>query len=428
MNIYSTVLRRESHVQSIAMLLILSTLAWTLGFSVFVKQASAATVEKLESRWAEGYPSIQSNYQLTWQHQSATFASGDTITINFHANFDTSAIVLGDIDLVLASGTGMFPITNIPLTTAANGSTTAWIVSGLGTDSITLKASSTSRKPYANEHIRVIIGDNATFEGNGSNQITTPTAGNYRSYLTSEDDYGEWTDAFVANVAVTATVSSTLTFTVAAVNAGVALGNGVSTNATSTATTMAFGSLVAASQQTMGHTLTVSTNANHGFTVYARTIDTGTGNPKALVSTGNNGANDDANAYDSGAVIDWFVDGSATATTTAWAAPTGAIADASTWGHFGITSGDTDLDDVNNGAGRGLYDGSGASYLDFRNSKFSGRLNDIAPGAAVFAHGGPTDGTASGTTKVGVRVEITALQEAANDYSTTLVYTIVPTF
>jgi hypothetical protein len=49
---------------------------------------------------------------------------------------------------------------------------------------------------------------------------------------------------------------------------------------------------------------------------------------------------------------------------------------------------------------------------------------------AIFAHDGPADGitTDVGSTTVAYKVEITALQEAADDYTATLTYIATPTF
>ena len=46
-----------------------------------------------------------------------------------------------------------------------------------------------------------------------------------------------------------------------------------------------------------------------------------------------------------------------------------------------------------------------------------------------MGHDGPADGlSASSTAQIGYQVEISALQEASDDYSTTLRYVVTPTF
>jgi hypothetical protein len=142
--------------------------------------------------------------------------------------------------------------------------------------------------------------------------------------------------------------------------------------------------------KTLGQALTVTTNARNGFVVTVQQ------NQNLLSSTG--------------ADIDGFKDGAYNNTPTAWTAPTNSITDENSWGHWGLTSEDADLN----------------------SDEFGSALFVAASTTArqVFSHTGPADGTTvdKGATKVAYQIQITPLQEAGNDYSTVLTYIATPTF
>ena len=140
----------------------------------------------------------------------------------------------------------------------------------------------------------------------------------------------------------------------------------------------------------MGQNLAVTTNARNGFVV---TVEQ---DQNLLSSTG--------------ADIDGFIDGAYTNTPAAWVAPTNNISNENTWGHWGLTSEDSNL-----------------------NSDEFGSALFVAASSTprqVFSHTGPSDGTTAdiGTTDVGYAIQITPLQEAGDDYSTVLTYIATPTF
>ena len=112
-----------------------------------------------------------------------------------------------------------------------------------------------------------------------------------------------------------------------------------------------------------------------------------------------------------GADIDGFIDGAYTNTPALWASPTNNIANENTWGHWGITS----SDDIN------------TSEFSTGGTKF---VSASTTARQIFGHTGPADGTTAniGSTTVGYKIQITPLQEAADDYSTTLTYIATPVF
>ncbi|MEK9152321.1 MAG: hypothetical protein AAB692_03050 [Patescibacteria group bacterium] len=234
------------------------------------------------------------------------------------------------------------------------------------------------------------IGTNATFGTAGTNQITNTTAGSYAIALGGTlGDSASLRIAIVDAVTVTASVDTSLTFTVAGKTSGTVNGEGTSCDAAATATALPFGTLTAGTPKVLCQTLSVTTNAGSGFTV------TVVQNQNLLSANG--------------ADIDLFKDGAATAVPTAWTTPLGTLDTETTYGHYGITS----EDDLNTDEfGTALYAGN------------------LATSRAIFSHTGPADGSTAnkGQTNVAIKAQITALQEAATDYTNRLMYVATPTF
>jgi len=246
----------------------------------------------------------------------------------------------------------------------------------------------------AGETVRVVIADT---------EITSPTksgsAGigdSYEFTITTDNggtliDSGNTRVVIIDQVEVTAIVETTFDFTISGLGATTTV-NGDTTTGSSTATEIPFGVLTAGTPKILAQRLNVQTNARNGFTV---TVESGSD----LESS-------------TGAVIDTFQDASDLAVSgTAWTAPSNDINDETTWGHWGMTSDDTDL----------------ANDLDTADSYIA--VSSTTP-REIFSHDGPSDNTTQdiGTAIVGYQVEITALQEAGDDYNTTLTYIATPTF
>ena len=195
--------------------------------------------------------------------------------------------------------------------------------------------------------------------------------------------------AIIDDVTVTATVAATLTFEINLLNSGTDV-NGTNTTAASTATTLAFGTLAAATPAILGQQLKVTTNADDGFTVIVK-------QDSNLTS----GSGSDIDAFDDGVI----------GANKAWENPLGTLDQEATYGHLGLTSEDSNLT-VGDDFGNNLWGG------------FNG-----ATAVEVMYHNGPADGSTAdkGLTEVAYQIEITALQEAG-DYTNTLTYIATPTY
>jgi len=195
--------------------------------------------------------------------------------------------------------------------------------------------------------------------------------------------------AIIDDVTVSATVSATLTFAIAPLGSGVDV-NGTNTTVASATTTLEFGTLVVDTPAIMGQELTVTTNADDGYTVTVEQDQNLTSN--------------------SGSDIDSFVDGTPASPAT-WISPSGTLDTENTYGHMGITSEDSSISAADT-FGNNLYQGfTGTTPID------------------VMYHDGPADGETAniGLTQVAYQIEISALQEAG-DYTNTLTYICTPTY
>jgi hypothetical protein len=238
------------------------------------------------------------------------------------------------------------------------------------------------------------IGTNADFGPTGDAQITNPSATS--SYPIdiggTMPDTGQVRVAIIDQVVVSASVDASLTFTVAGVVDGQSVnGSPTTTAATSTDLSIPFGTLDINVSKIVAQDLFVSTNAQHGYSVTVE--QTG-----ALQST-------------LGGTIDGFIDGSDTQTPTAWQGPGALIADPDTWGHWGLTSDDATT----------------TRAIEFGADEWvSGSTTPIV----IMGHDDVADGVTAGIgrARIGYQIEISALQEAGDDYSTQLRYIATPKF
>lgn len=129
------------------------------------------------------------------------------------------------------------------------------------------------------------------------------------------------------SMAVSATVDTSFTFSVAGVSSGGNLNGGTGNiDETSTATTIPFGTLTTGTDEIAAHDLTISTNATNGYRVTASHSATIAGNPPLASGSAN---------------IDTFSSGT-NASPVTWSEPNGTTANTNT-GYFGYTTEDSTL-------------------------------------------------------------------------------------
>jgi hypothetical protein len=366
-------------LKTIALIAGLAILLWSLGLPS-LRFATAANLTSISDTVTDSSPSAAADHEIDFTIPSALEGGeSDQIVLTFGdpADFDLSTIGQEDIDL-------QDDTVNIA---AGN-----WTV---GTTSNTITITLTSGTIATSSVVTILIGNNAT-DGSPNSQIGNPSAeGSYELTISSGGvDSGSTQLAIIDSVVITASVDTIFTFAVGGVAGGTTI-NGDTTTGTTSTTSIPFGKLVGGSATTTAQRLTVNTNASNGYVITVQTDG-------PLEST-------------TGGVIDGFANGGDIDTPVTWASsPVGAdVNDATTWGHWGFT---TDDATTTRGAGD-----------EFDSQEYAAASTSPR---VVMSHDGPTNGTGTGvgTTLVGYKVEISNLQEAGDDYSTTLTYIATPTF
>jgi len=355
--------------------LLVSILAWTVGFQ-HISTVHAASLTSVSDTLSDSRPGFAANHIIQYTNPSSTTA-GQTIQVTF----DPTTSLFGGIGNVSSSNistTGMTLVTNC---TAGSNRVS---LTATSTNSITLTVCTGNTVSSGTLSITV-----------GGGVITNPTStGSYiirigGTQLNSADTRV----AIVNGVNVTAAVATTFTFTVAGLATSTTLGNGATTTGASASTSLPFGTITPNTHNELGQQLTVTTNASNGFAVTVHEDQDLTSNK--------------------GNVIHLFSNANATSTPSPWTSPLNLINQPNTYGHIGITSDDT----------------SGTVQFGTSTPLYAGSFNPTST-LTVFAWSGPADGVTQnvGAAKVAVRIEISPLQAAANDYTNNLIYVATPVF
>lgn len=375
-------------LQAVAAIAGLAVLLWSLGLPS-LRFSEAASLTEVSDVLSDSAPNVVSNHTITFTipDEGTPVSNGDTITITFPdgtSDFDLSNIDAGDIDLATT--------TDYALADSPSGAT--W---GVSTSTFGIVFTSGTETIATGTTVTVEIGTNATFGGTGNGQIVNPATSSYEiNIATSEGDIGATRVMILENVLVSASIDTQFEFSVLGLGGGQTV-NGTTTTGTTTPTQIRFGTLLAGGDNatTSAQRLVVNTNAKQGYVVTVQVDDT------LLSSTG--------------ADIDLFNNGVETDTPAAWAAPSATIGFDETYGHWGVTSSDTST--------------NGVRTADFASDTW---IAASTSPRVVMAHNGPaagiTSGNGVGVADVGYKVQITALQEAGDDYEATLTYVATPTF
>jgi hypothetical protein len=345
---------------------------------------SAASIADVSNTLSDSSPGSASNHTIVFTTPTG-IANGESVTIDFSDGpfAGTSSITATDIDVQNGAS---------DLTVGSNCGGTDNVGVSFSGEVLTIEFCSGNGASIApNGSTTIEIGTHATSGGTGSNQLVNPAlTGSYDILIAgTQTDSGKTIVVIVDTVLVTATVDTTFTFEVLGVSGG-ELVNGTSTTGSSTPTAIAFGTLSAGVASTTAQELRVITNASQGY----------------VVTVAQNGEFIAAN----NATIDSFANGSYEADPTSWVSPSAIPGSPNTFGHWGLTSDDATT----------------TRSVEFGSDTW---VAASTTPVVIMSHTGPTDGTGTGegTTRVGYRVEVSALQEAAN-YQTSLRYVATPIF
>lgn len=371
-------------LQAVAIIVGLAVFLWGTGLPALFHKVEAASIINASDTLSNSAPGQLSDHTIAFETPTG-LGLNDNIAITFPVQF-TLAAKFGAEDIILTVG-GV-------ATTVGNGAagSNKWGVATTSS-SVTLTAPTNTRVASSSEVI-VYLGRVGPGNGNDEDQITNPSATTTTYEITiggTMPDSGAVRVAIIDEVTVTASVDTSLTFTVSGVASGRAV-NGTTTTGAATHVALPFGTLGADQSEVLAQRLNVTTNAVNGYTV---TVE----QASELQSS-------------TGATIHGFVDGSYTQVPTAWQPPAGNVNVPDSYGHWGLTSSD------------GAVSARGSQFTS--NTWVSGSTTPIA----VMGHTGPADGVTNniGSSTIGYQIEISALQEAGDDYTTTLRYVATPTF
>ncbi|MBY0310048.1 hypothetical protein K2Q16_02815 [Patescibacteria group bacterium] len=347
--------------RAVAMLVAFAVVLATFGFHQMT--AEAANLNSVSNTLSDSAPAVLSGHDIRFTvPTSSNLLVGATTSITFPAGFTgVGTLVIGDLT-VTVNGTP-----DAPATFNVTGQTISF----------------TGVAATATQVVRVVIP---------ATKVTNPAVGSYEFVINTPADIGRTRVAIVDTVEVTAEVQTSFEFRVIGLATSTAI-NATSTTGSTSPTAVPFGIVTAGQIETLAQQLTVQTNARNGFVV---TVE------------------QDSNLESStGADIDGFINGAYTNSPTAWVAPANTLLNENTYGHWGLTSNDSDL----NGG-------------EFTNSGGNRWVAASTTPRAIFAHTGPSDGTTQdyGQAEVGYQIQISPLQEAGDDYNTTLTYIATPTF
>jgi len=369
-------------LRAVACFVGIAMVLWSLGLPPFIHEAQAvSSLTSVSDTLSDSERGVASNHTIQFTTPNGIIA-GQTIVVTFPSGYPLPSAGFDFNDIDVLNG-----VTQITLANTPSGAT--W---GVATSSTAITFTTSGSNVSSSSVITIKIGTNATSGATGDTQVVNPAAAG--SYLISVGgsmvDSGTTRVAILDSTVVTANVDTSFTFTVTGVaTSSTVNGGATSTTGSTTATAIPFGLLAAGTTSVLAQDLSVTTNAGHGFVVTVQQTQ------NLLSSTG--------------ADIDGFANGAYTNTPIVWTAPTAVLANENTWGHWGLTSED-----------------------DLNTSEFSGNKWVAASTTPrqIFQNSGPGDGITAnvGKTRIGYQAQVSALQEAADDYTTTLVYVATPTF
>jgi len=366
--------------------LIISLLAWAVGLPGALLRAEAAQLTDVRDALSSSRLGVAANHTVTFGTPTGILDDGSTVEITIPGGFDMSFIGEDDIDIA---------DDGVDLTTDTVCGSAEVAISTSSQTIIIEFCNGAGGAIAASSEVSIEIGTNASASGSGVHQIQNHSAtGDYAvSIGGTMGDEGATRIVIVDAVYVTGEVDNYLDFEIMGVNAGEAVNaDPVPTVSTTTATSVPFGLVSPSTEYLLAQDLSVNTNSMNGFTV---TVSA----DSDLTST-------------TGATINSFTDGTGVASPIAWVGPDALAGSTDTYGHWGVTTEDVTLSD-DDSFGSALYAG-----------------NFIGTPREVMYATSSADGTTPhiGLTRVGYKLEVSALQEAATDYTTQLTYIATPVF
>ncbi len=218
--------------------------------------ANAASLSAMSDLMSNQTISANSSHTIKFTVVTPINAAAQTIVITFPTGFDFTSKTIGTVSFTHGASTGLE--STEPL--AASPSTTAWGAVFSGSNNVILTLTSPTDGTGA---APVAAADKVIITYDSTNSINPSSAANYTFSINSNGDTGFITVPVITNsqVAVTATVTQSLTFSIS--NNSIGFGT-LSTSGSRYATNDSLG---ANSEPTNAHNITAGTNGASGYTV-----------------------------------------------------------------------------------------------------------------------------------------------------------------
>lgn len=233
-----------------------------LVFSIFLLStpltaliATAASASALSDTMSNQTISATSSHAIKFTTPTGVNANGQTIVITFATGFNFTSKAISSVAFTHGVSTGA----ENTETLAASPSTTAWgaVFSGGSNVILTLTAPTDGVGTAA-----VAPGDKVIITYNSTNSVNPSSAANYAINVNANGDTGIITVPILTNsqVAITATVDESLTFSIS--NNSIGFGTLVSTN-----TRFATSTTGANTEPTNAHSISAAANSSSGYTI-----------------------------------------------------------------------------------------------------------------------------------------------------------------
>jgi hypothetical protein len=230
--------------------LALSVLAMTISGALV---AHAAALTALSDTMSNQTISALSSHVIKFTTPTGVTASSQTIVVTFPSGFVFTSKTISSLTLTYGASTGLETSTTIA---ASPGASTQWGAVFSGTANVILTLTSPTSGTYIAAGNKVILTYDST------NSTNPSSATNYSISLNVNGDTGTITVPIITNsqVAVTATVAQTLSFSISANSIGFGT---LSTGSSTYANTASTGT----GTETAAHTIAASTNGTSGYTI-----------------------------------------------------------------------------------------------------------------------------------------------------------------
>jgi len=229
--------------------------------------AQAVTISSFSDSLTRLQASTLADHEIKFVTPSGVGASTATITITFGSAFTLGTVDTRNFDLAAGNSNNCVSASFTDKTVATSSASSVWGVGQSGQIvTFTPPTNATTGELVAGNCIRIRIGANAVFGGQGVSEITNGTAGSSNATVTIGGVFGDSGSLLVPlitsdQVSISATVVPSISFSISTSTIG--FGTLTAANAR-----FATGDTLGSNTEVSAHTLLAGTNAASGYLLY----------------------------------------------------------------------------------------------------------------------------------------------------------------